>query len=167
MLKNSLNLVLLSVLTCLCALFIYGIFFVQDLSVAWNEGLKKTQKNIQVAQTLSSEKARDTNDVAMLVRLSNYCTNAGIGQDKCSVRSLTPQDKKDYISNRYVVQLERILMGKALDFYEKLERLPDNVRVLKSSLERVEEKKGRGSNKKTVKYLKLNIEMDEIEFKKS
>ncbi|PCJ20539.1 MAG: hypothetical protein COB02_03200 [Candidatus Cloacimonadota bacterium] len=167
MLKNSLNLVLLSGLLCACILFVYGIFFMQDLSKSWEKGLEKTKKNILVAQTLSSEGPKDTNDIPMLVRVSNYCTEAGIGQDKCSVRSLKPRDKKGYTSNRYVVQLERILMGKALKFYQKLERLPGNVRVLKSSLERVEEKKNRRTNKKSVKYLRLNIEMDEIEFKKS
>ncbi|MCJ8343917.1 hypothetical protein MJH12_00080 [bacterium] len=167
MLKNSLNLVLLSALTIICAFCIYGILWMQELSVSWSDGLLKTKRDIHVAQTLSSEGPKDNNDIPLLIRVSNYCTESGIGQDKCSVRSLKPRDKKDYISNRYVVQLERILMGKVLKFYEKLERLPDNVRVLKSSLERVEEQSGRRSNKKSVKYLKLNIEMDEIEFKKS
>lgn len=149
---------------------ILSVLFFQ-LGMSWRESrderemeIVKVQKDIQVARTLDDGRPVDTYS-DLLIKLSGYCDEVKIPSRSCNVTSRNPEDEGDYTSRMYSVVLEPILMDKTLEYFRKLEGLPDNVRVGNSQLERVAPRGRR--NESVEPYLRLKIQMKEIKFKQS
>ncbi len=128
------------------------------------EEVGKIKKDIQIVRTLSTEGPKDVRDVDLLEKLTGYCFELGIPAADCSVKTQTPTQNEEYSSLRYSIYIQKILMDKALDYYQKLEGLPDNVRVLSSALRRMENKAAT-SEEERLPFLLLKIEMNEIKFR--
>ena len=131
-------------------------------SQTYRQELKQVIRDIHVAKTLLGEEQKDSY-TDLLSLLSHYCSQVKLPSRNCQVQSQKPVDHEEYISRKYVVTLEPILMQKTVSYYQKLESLPDNVRVVKSSLRRIEQKTRR--KEKTRPHLQLRLEMNEIKFK--
>ena len=155
--------------TLLSTLVLAGVgiffFYLSMLGLDYTSGalreLNLVRKDIQVAKTLVGEERKDTY-TDLLSLLSKYCVDSGVPTGNCLIQTQKPVNNEEYISRRYVVTMEPVLMDKALDYYQKLEGLPDNVRVIQSTLKRVQNKGRRGKNPPP--HLLLRVEMNEIKF---
>ena len=151
------SLVLLSVALVLGYLGMVGMDFSSQLQLS----LEKIRKDIQVARTLVGEERKDTY-TDLLSLLSKYCKDAGVSLGNCLVQTQKPITRNEYVSRKYVVTMEPVLMDKVLDYYQRLEGLPDNVRVIQSTLKRIQKKGRRGVQPPP--HLLLRVEMNEIKF---
>jgi hypothetical protein len=149
-------------LTITTGLMIYIGMLTDKASQTYRQELKQVIRDIHVAKTLLGEEQKDSY-TDLLSLLSHYCSQVKLPSRNCQVQSQKPVDHEEYISRKYVVTLEPILMQKTVSYYQKLESLPDNVRVVKSSLRRIEQKTRR--KEKTRPHLQLRLEMNEIKFK--
>ena len=151
------SLVLLSLAILLGYLGMLGM----DYSKGFQRNLERVRKDIQVARTLVGEERKDSY-TDLLSLLSKYCTASGVALGNCLVQTQKPISREEYVSRKYVVTMEPVLMDKVLDYYQRLEGLPDNVRVLQSTLKRIQNRGRRGQNPPP--HLLLRIEMNEIKF---
>lgn len=148
-------------LACVGSFFCYLGMLGLDYTTGVLDELSLVRKDIQVAKTLIGEERKDTY-TDLLSLLSKYCSDSGVPTGNCLIQTQKPVNSEEYISRRYVVTMEPVLMDKALDYYQRLEGLPDNVRVIQSTLKRVENRARKGKNPPP--HLLLRVEMNEIKF---
>ncbi|MBT3783578.1 hypothetical protein HOF92_01305 [bacterium] len=149
------------VLLSLALILGYLGFLGLDWSHHFQSKLEQIRRDIQVARTLVGEERKDTY-TDLLSLLSKYCRDSGVPLRNCLVQTQKPVSREEHISRKYVVTMEPVLMDKVLDYYQKLDGLPDNVRVIQSTLKRVQQKARKG--KQTQPHLLLRVEMNEIKF---
>lgn len=145
-------------------IFVYGGMGFANWRDQTIRDVEKTRDEIKVARTLLDEGQVDTY-VDLLMQLSGYCDEVQIPRVQCRVTSQGAVDQGDYSSRKYVVNLDKVNMTSVVDYFQKLESLPSNVRVIRSLLKKVQAEGRKG--KTTQPSLNLNLEMNEITFKQT
>jgi hypothetical protein len=161
--KNSFSMLLMGLLVLSCFALFQLLGWIQAGTRQSIEEIEQAKRDIQIVRTLSTEGPKDIREVDLLQKLTGYCTDVGIKPLDCSIKSQTPVSNNEYLTQRYSVMIQNILMDAAIDYYQKLDELPENVRVVQSSLQRVEVRGARQEERPP--FLVLKIEMNEIKFR--
>jgi hypothetical protein len=104
-------------------------------------------------------------EVDLLTKLTEYCQAANLGAE-CNVTTARAHELKEYTSKAYKLIVRKAPMKEAMELCEKMEVLPANVRMVRSTIKRITPAGRRGTEVQQP-YVELQMEMNELKFRQS